>query len=512
MASKSPRPSSGPGARVPGPQQGIRSLPTPDEIIGDYRIAVQQPPGEPDRAQGGARPARPSSASSATARRWRSSPWRAPSARATSAPATTATRPSCSRSALLTLRGVLRAALRRTPTSSAEPGLGRPLDDRALRDAPARRRRHAGSSSTERLQLVGRRLAHRRRRCRAWSAWPRPRASTASSSELHGLRPSFSHHGDEVAFGTIGNASCAEGMFWEAVNAVGVLQVPDAALDLGRRLRHLGAQRVPDHEGRPLRACSTASSASARATAGLRPLHASRAGTTRRCARPTSPRRRSCAREHVPGDRPRHRADAAAGPLDLRQPRALQDAGAAGVGARVRLPAARCASGCSRRASPRRRSSTRIEEEEQRIVRDARAPRLGGLSSPDRRGARELSRLLDDRGRERARARGELERRSAASCERKRRSARDLLRAAPRRAGRRARARRDRGRSLALAARAARARTRALRLAPLQRSPPSRRSRCRRCRPSYTPDCAGAQRLRDPQRLLRRRARAAIRA
>ncbi|HEX3531981.1 MAG TPA: transketolase C-terminal domain-containing protein [Thermoanaerobaculia bacterium] len=36
----------------------------------------------------------------------------------------------------------------------------------------------------------------------------------------------FSHHGDEIAFGTIGNASCAEGMFWEAVNAAGVLQVP----------------------------------------------------------------------------------------------------------------------------------------------------------------------------------------------------------------------------------------------------------------------------------------------
>jgi pyruvate/2-oxoglutarate/acetoin dehydrogenase E1 component/TPP-dependent pyruvate/acetoin dehydrogenase alpha subunit len=37
---------------------------------------------------------------------------------------------------------------------------------------------------------------------------------------------SFSHNGDEIAFGTIGNASCAEGVFWEAVNAVGVLQVP----------------------------------------------------------------------------------------------------------------------------------------------------------------------------------------------------------------------------------------------------------------------------------------------
>jgi pyruvate/2-oxoglutarate/acetoin dehydrogenase E1 component/TPP-dependent pyruvate/acetoin dehydrogenase alpha subunit len=36
----------------------------------------------------------------------------------------------------------------------------------------------------------------------------------------------FSRNGDEIAFGTIGNASCAEGMFWEAINAGGVLQIP----------------------------------------------------------------------------------------------------------------------------------------------------------------------------------------------------------------------------------------------------------------------------------------------
>ncbi len=36
----------------------------------------------------------------------------------------------------------------------------------------------------------------------------------------------FSHGGSEVAFGTIGNASTSEGMFWEAVNAIGVLQAP----------------------------------------------------------------------------------------------------------------------------------------------------------------------------------------------------------------------------------------------------------------------------------------------
>lgn len=36
----------------------------------------------------------------------------------------------------------------------------------------------------------------------------------------------FSNHGNEVVWATIGNASCAEGMFWEAVNAIGVLQAP----------------------------------------------------------------------------------------------------------------------------------------------------------------------------------------------------------------------------------------------------------------------------------------------
>lgn len=36
----------------------------------------------------------------------------------------------------------------------------------------------------------------------------------------------FSITGNEVAFGTIGNASTSEGLFWEAFNAAGVLQVP----------------------------------------------------------------------------------------------------------------------------------------------------------------------------------------------------------------------------------------------------------------------------------------------
>ncbi|TNE53231.1 MAG: transketolase [Bacteroidetes bacterium] len=36
----------------------------------------------------------------------------------------------------------------------------------------------------------------------------------------------FSDNGNEVAFGTIGDASTSEGPFWEAINAAGVLQIP----------------------------------------------------------------------------------------------------------------------------------------------------------------------------------------------------------------------------------------------------------------------------------------------
>ena len=43
--------------------------------------------------------------------------------------------------------------------------------------------------------------------------------------ELHHLRD-FSVDGNEVTFATIGNASTAEGHFWEAVNAIGVLKAP----------------------------------------------------------------------------------------------------------------------------------------------------------------------------------------------------------------------------------------------------------------------------------------------
>jgi 2-oxoisovalerate dehydrogenase E1 component len=54
----------------------------------------------------------------------------------------------------------------------------------------------------------------------------------AFASKLYRTNPDlkyltqFSNNGNEVAFGTIGNGACAEGIFFEAINAAGVLQIP----------------------------------------------------------------------------------------------------------------------------------------------------------------------------------------------------------------------------------------------------------------------------------------------
>jgi pyruvate/2-oxoglutarate/acetoin dehydrogenase E1 component/TPP-dependent pyruvate/acetoin dehydrogenase alpha subunit len=46
------------------------------------------------------------------------------------------------------------------------------------------------------------------------------------SGALRAVSEGFSRGGDEICIATIGNASTSEGIFWEAVNAAGVLQVP----------------------------------------------------------------------------------------------------------------------------------------------------------------------------------------------------------------------------------------------------------------------------------------------
>ncbi|HEV2011815.1 MAG TPA: thiamine pyrophosphate-dependent enzyme, partial [Candidatus Limnocylindria bacterium] len=43
---------------------------------------------------------------------------------------------------------------------------------------------------------------------------------------LRDAAPGFSVNGDEITFATIGNAGTSEGLFWETMNAAGVLQIP----------------------------------------------------------------------------------------------------------------------------------------------------------------------------------------------------------------------------------------------------------------------------------------------
>src|SRR5467141_202108 len=49
-----------------------------------------------------------------------------------------------------------------------------------------------------------------------------------NNPQLRSAQDGFSVNGNEVAFGTIGDAATSEGHFWETVNAAGVLQVPIA--------------------------------------------------------------------------------------------------------------------------------------------------------------------------------------------------------------------------------------------------------------------------------------------
>ena len=47
-----------------------------------------------------------------------------------------------------------------------------------------------------------------------------------NNPQLKSVQDGFSVSGDEVAFGTIGDSATSEGLFWETINAIGVLQVP----------------------------------------------------------------------------------------------------------------------------------------------------------------------------------------------------------------------------------------------------------------------------------------------
>ncbi|MEM8890144.1 MAG: transketolase C-terminal domain-containing protein, partial [Bacteroidota bacterium] len=80
------------------------------------------------------------------------------------------------------------------------------------------------------LSMTDKKVTHSDMSCTA-SQMPRI-AGFVQASKLYRNNPrlahlkDFSNNGNEVVFGTIGNASCAEGHFWETLNAVGVIQGP----------------------------------------------------------------------------------------------------------------------------------------------------------------------------------------------------------------------------------------------------------------------------------------------
>jgi pyruvate/2-oxoglutarate/acetoin dehydrogenase E1 component/TPP-dependent pyruvate/acetoin dehydrogenase alpha subunit len=221
MAWKSRRPSSGPRARVPGPQQGIRSLPTPDEIIRDYRIAFRSRQvstlavGEVmlGRAMFGIFGDGKEVAQVAMARAFRPGDMRSGYYRDQTL------------MFALELLDVQQffAQLYAHTDIEADPASGgrgmnahfatRMLDEKG-RWLPLTE----GFQSSADISPTGGQMP--RLLGMAWAS-----SLYRQLEELHPFTD-FSRNGDEVAFGTIGNASCAEGVFWEALNAAGVMQVP----------------------------------------------------------------------------------------------------------------------------------------------------------------------------------------------------------------------------------------------------------------------------------------------
>ena len=248
-------------------------------------------------------------------------------------------------------RAVLRPALR--PRRRRGRALvGRPADDRPLRHAHARRRRHlegphrdattrpptSRPTGSQMPRLVGLGYASKlyraaRRRCTGSPDFSNER----QRGRLRHDRQRQLRRGDVLGVGQ---------RHRRAAGARG-------DLDLGRRLRHLGAQRVPDHQGRDLRAPGRVSSAR-RAASRASTSTASRAGTTRRCARPiaTRPRRRAAstcpAIVHVT-EMTQPQGHSTSGSHERYKSR-----GAAGLGRGVRLPPQDARSGCSTEGDRRR--------------------------------------------------------------------------------------------------------------------------------------------------------------
>ena len=60
-------------------------------------------------------------------------------------------------------------------------------------------------------------------------------------------KDNFSTNGKEVAWGTIGNASTSEGLFFETINAAGVLKVPMVISIWDDRIWNFSSCQTPNH-------------------------------------------------------------------------------------------------------------------------------------------------------------------------------------------------------------------------------------------------------------------------
>ena len=270
-----------------------------------------------------------------------------------------------------------------TPTSTREPhSAGRSMNAHfatRLLDADG-----ALARPDRRAAHLGRRLAHRLRRCRGWSASRYASQLYRELPGLAGLDRASRKHGDEIAWGTIGNASCAEGHVLGGGERHRRARRADAALDLGRRLRHLGAERVPDHQGRPLRAARRLPPRAGhgrRATTSTRVRGWDYPALVRDLPRAPPSRLR---REHVP---------AIVHVIEVTQPQGhstsgsherYKSRGAAGLGGGVRPAAPDARPGCSTQGLADRRRARRDREPRQPQRRARRAAaRLGRLPGAD---------------------------------------------------------------------------------------------------------------------------------
>ena len=170
--------------------------------------------------------------------------------------------------------------------------VGRPIDECALFHAHVERRRQLAKSDRD-VQHVARRFADRfadaaprRTRVRI-EALSRDRRAAGDDAVLAQRRRDCVGHDRQRQLrgrNVLGIAQCR-----------GRDRHPDDRLDLGRRIRHLRAERISDHEGESLRTAERISARPRRQANKATTSTPSRDGTIPRYAKRISPRRASCA-------------------------------------------------------------------------------------------------------------------------------------------------------------------------------------------------------------------------